>query len=143
MNDLEAMIDLGNRFGQLSDRGIGELFAGVTDQLLQETFERRVDPYGSQWAENRVVPNPFDKRNHIRNSFQTYYDGNKIIVASTHVATWYQHFGTSRGVASKPMVPMEVRGLGSWETRYQQAWESYMSRFFSDDRVSSNVYLRI
>lgn len=143
MNDLEAMIQLGNRFGELSERGIGELFAGITDKLLQETFETRVDPYGATWPENRVVPNPFDKRSNIRNSFSTYYDGSAIIVASSHIATWYQHFGTSRGVASKPMVPMEGRGLGNWESRYQYAWENYMSQFFSNDRVPNNLYLSV
>ena len=137
------MINLANRFGELSDRGFGELFVGITDQLLQDGFERRVDPYGYPWARNRVVPNPFDKHSHIRNSFQVYYDGNAIIVATSHVATWYQHFGTRRGVASKPMVPMVERGLGNWEMKYQYAWERYMSEFFATDKLPSNIYIKI
>jgi len=143
VNDLEALIQLGNRFGELSENGIGWLFSGVTDQLLQYGFENRVDPYGSTWAENRVVPNPFDKRSSIRNSFQVYYDGNAIVVASSHVATWYQHFGTSRGIASKPMLPLVERGLGNWEAKYQEAFENYMFAYFSDQQVPNNLYLRL
>lgn len=144
MNDLEALIQLGQRFGDLSENGIGMLFAGVTDALIQEGFERRVDPYGNAWPENRVAPNPFDRFSSIRSSFRVYYEGQQIVVSTTHVATWYQHFGTRRGIAPKPMVPYEGRGLGNWEARYQSAWENYMSSYLNGmANVPSNLYLSI